>query len=105
MTHATHTGGLPHYAMRALLTALFGPQYIAPAARQFGVQEKRIKWWTSPEQDDSPHASSFEVREKVEAVFASDLEFEADRESLLLEVEAMRDGVRYVNQLLRALSE
>lgn len=104
MNHATHTGGLPSYAMRAILTALFGPQYIAPAARQFGVQEKRIKWWTSPEQDTSPHASSFAVREKVEAVFASDLDFEGDREALLLEVEALRDGVAYLDDLLKVLS-
>ena len=68
------------------------------------MQEKRIKWWTSPEQDNSPHASSFAVREKVEAVFASDLDFEGDRESLLLEVEALRDGVAYLNELLTALS-
>ena len=103
MKHATHTGGLPSYAMRAILSSLFGPQYIAPAARHLGVQEKRIRFWTSPEQDDSPYASSFAIREKVEGLFASDLTYEADREPLLLEVEAMNDGIAYVNQLLSAL--
>jgi hypothetical protein len=103
MNHATHTGGLPSYAMRAILTSLFGPQYIAPAARYLGVQEKRIRWWTSPEQDTSPHASSFAIREKVEAIFASDLTYEADREPLLLEIEAMNDGVAYISQLLEVL--
>ena len=103
MNHATHTGGLPSYAMRAILTSLFGPQYIAPAARHLKVQEKRIRFWTSPEQDSSPYASSFAIREKVEGLFASDLSYEADREPLLLEIEAMRDGIEYVNQLLEVL--
>ena len=100
MTHATHTGGLPSYAMRAILTALFGPQYVAPAARVLKVQEKRIKFWCDPDQDESPHASDCDIRERVERIFWADMADEELREDMLAEVNALADGVDFLTDLL-----
>jgi hypothetical protein len=91
--------GLTATEMRALLTVMYGPQYIARAAQALGVKENRIKFWTKDEQDTSVHRSSPGVRRDLEILFHAHLRANS---TVPVRVDLMADAIGYLDDLISA---
>ena len=96
MTQTLPDRGLRAVEMRALLTTIYGPQYIAPAAAALNVKESRVRFWTLDRQDESKHRSSPSVRRDLEQLFKAHL---AANDQVLIRIDSMADAIDYLDGL------